>query len=243
VNAETLYILSLDTTSRHSSISVSRGDDVRVEYNFTSLDTLSTFLIPALEFVLKSVEMKPGDIDVYGVTTGPGLFTGIRVGLSALKGLLFGLGKPVVPVTTPRALAHKCLDMETGSTIIPLIDARRDEVYFAAYKRPGDAFEEIFPPRLISIGELPGNLDKVEAPYFIGSGADVHGARIEAWFGTGKIVSRSSFLAPETCKIAYREYLEGNYITDLQKLMPVYIRKPDAELNLHHKDTKTQKKQ
>ena len=242
MNAETLHILSLDTTSRHSSISVSRGDDVRVEYNFTSLDSLSTILIPALEFVLKSVDMKPGDIDVYGITTGPGLFTGIRVGLSALKGLLFGLGKPVVPVTTPRALAHKCMDMETGSTIIPLIDARRDEVYFAVYKRLDVTFEDISPPRLISIDDLPGNLDNVENLYFVGSGAEIHRAKIDARFGTGKIVSRSSFLAAETCKITYMEYLDGNYITDLQKLMPVYIRKPDAELNFRHKDTKTQKK-
>ncbi len=231
MNAEAVHILSLDTTSRHSSISVSLGNDVRAEYNFTSLDTLSATLIPALDFLLKSVDKKPGDIDVYGITTGPGLFTGIRVGMSALKGLLFGLDKPVVPVTTLYALAHKCPDIETGSTVIPLIDARRNEVYFAAYKRLDDTFEEISPPRLIPIDQLPGNLGPVENPHFIGSGAGVHGAKIEETFGAGKIISRSSFLAPETCKIAHKEYLEGNYITDLQKLMPVYIRKPDAELN------------
>lgn len=231
MSPEAPHILSLDTTTRHSSISVTRGDDVRVEYNFTSLDTLSSTLIPALDSVLKRVEMTPKDIDVYGITTGPGLFTGIRIGLSVLKGLLFGLGKPVVPVTTLKALAYKCLDKETGVTVIPLIDARRDEVYIAAYNRLADNFEEIIPPRLIPISQLPEILDAVENPCFIGSGSDVHGTLIEEKFGSGKIVSRSSFLAPETCRIAHKEYLEGHFLTDLQTLMPLYIRKPDAELN------------
>lgn len=232
MNAETVFSLSLDTTSRHSSIAVSRGDEVRVEYNFTSLDTLSATLIPALDFVLKCVDKTPADIDVYGITTGPGLFTGIRVGLATLKGLLFGLDKPVVPVTTPHALVTKCPDMETGSSIVPLIDARRNEVYFAVYNCLESAFEEIVPPRLIPMNELQENLDNVKNPSFIGCGSEVHRAKIEEIFGTGKIISRSPFLAAETCKIAHKEYLVGNHITDLQKLMPVYIRKPDAELNL-----------
>lgn len=234
MNTGTPLILSLDTTSGHSSISISRGDEIEIEYNVTIQDTLSVSLIPSLEFVMNSKGLKPGDIDIYGITTGPGLFTGIRVGLSTLKGILFSLEKPVVPVLTLKAAAYKCLDITDitdGLTIIPLLDARRNEVYMAAYHRRGNTLEEVIPPTLVHIDELPQAIDSIENPRFTGSGAGVHRQKIDEKFGTGKTIDRSPFLAPEVCKIAHGEFLAGNYIKDLRELLPVYIRKPDAEIN------------
>lgn len=227
----TPIILSLDTTSRHSSISISRGNEIEIEYNFTTLDTLSASLIPTLEFVMSSKGLKPGDIDVYGIATGPGLFTGIRVGLSILKGILFGLEKPVVPVLTLKAAAYKCLESIEGETIIPLLDARREEVYMAAYRCRGNTLEEVIPSCLVHIDELSQAVEKIANPYFTGNGIEVHRQKIEEKCGTGKTIDRSPFLAAEICKIAQDEFLSGNYIKDLRKLMPVYIRKPDAEMN------------
>ena len=227
----TPLILSLDTTSRHSSISISRGNDIEIEYNFTTLDTLSALLIPSLQFVMDSKEIKPADIDVYGIATGPGLFTGIRVGLSALKGILFGLEKPVVPVLTLKATAYKCLEVIEGQTIVSLLDARREEVYMAAYHCRGNSLEEVIPPSLVHIDDLPQVIDKVKNPYFTGSGIEVHRQRIEEKFGKGNTIKRSPFLSPEICKIAHQEFLASNYIKDLRELAPVYIRKPDAEIN------------
>jgi tRNA threonylcarbamoyladenosine biosynthesis protein TsaB len=231
VSTGTPLILSLDTTSRHSSISISRGDDIEIEYNFISMDTLSASLIPSLQFVMDSKEIKPADIDVYGIATGPGLFTGIRVGLSTLKGILFGLQKPVVPVLTVKATAYKCLEAMDGQTIISLLDARREEVYMAAYHCRGNTLEEVIPSCLVHIDELSQAVDKIENLYFIGSGVEIHREKIEEKFGTGKTIDRSLFLAPEICKIANREFLAGRYINDLRELTPVYIRKPDAEMN------------
>lgn len=230
------YILALDTASRHSSISLSRGDDIRFEYNFTPLNELSASLIPVIEFVLNNASITLEDIDVYGIGIGPGLFTGIRVGLSTLKGLLFGKNKPVVPVVTLKALAYKCMDIQPDFTIIPLIDARRDEVYMSGYNCFNREMKDIFSPQLIHINRLEEELYKynikIEALYFVGSGARVHQEMIIEKFNSGKIVDRSFFLASEICKIAYAQFLNGDYIEDLQQLMPAYIRKPDAEQNV-----------
>ena len=239
------YILALDTTSKHSSTAIFQEEKIRVEYNFSTQDKLSASLAPLMEFVLKSAGLTPDDIDVYGVGIGPGLFTGIRVGLSTLKGLLFGKNKPVVPVVTLKALAYKYIDIKPGFTIIPLIDARRDEVYFAGYNCLNYKMEEIIAPQLIHINRLEEKLYKykieIENLHFVGSGAEVHKEIIREEFNPDKIVDRSPFLASEICKIAYKRFLERDYIEDLQKLMPFYIRKSDAQQN-YNKSKKGRKK-
>lgn len=227
--SEHIHVLGIDTTSKHSSISIFRGDEILVEYNFTTLDGLSASLVPALEFVLRSAGLKLADIEVYGICIGPGLFTGIRVGMSTLKGLIFDQAKPVVPVLSLKALAYKYI--KSDFTIIPLIDARRDEVYIAGYNFLEKKIKEIIPPQLIVIDRLPETLAQIENVHFVGSGAEVHKELIKKTYHSSKIFYRSSFLASEICRIAYFQFLKNEYITDLQQLLPFYIRKPDAEIN------------
>jgi tRNA threonylcarbamoyladenosine biosynthesis protein TsaB len=228
---EAIHVLGVDTTSKHSSISIFRGEEILVEYNFTTLDGLSASLVPALEFVLRSAGLKLSDIDVYGICIGPGLFTGIRVGMATLKGLIFDQVKPVVPVLSLKALAYKYI--KSDFTIIPLIDARRGEVYIAGYNFLEKKIKEIISPQLTVIDLLPGIIEKEKIAniHFIGSGAEVHKDFIKKNYHASKLFYRSSFLASEICKIAYQQYLNNEYITDLQMLLPFYIRKPDAEIN------------
>jgi len=75
-----MNLLCFDTTSRDASIAVLRDDEIVLEYNFSSRDDLSAMLIPSLEFLLRSLGVKVAQIDLFGVSVGPGLFTGIRVG-------------------------------------------------------------------------------------------------------------------------------------------------------------------
>ena len=222
-------ILSLDTTSKFASISVANGEEVQLEYNFATRDELSVSLIPSLEFVLNSASLKLGDIDVFGIGVGPGLFTGIRVGLATLKGLLLAEPRPVVPVITLEALAYKYVD--PVFTTAALIDARRDEVFMAVYRFSASQrqMEEVTAPELLPIRQLPERLQPLEPFHFVGSGAEAHKAYIKKNFNQSKIHQRSCFLASEICKIAYRGCLKKTYLTDLQQLVPFYIRKPDAE--------------
>ncbi len=233
-------IFALDTTSKYASIAIFDGDQIALEYNFTAHDTLSATLIPAVKWTLNSLGLKPADIDVYGIAIGPGLFTGIRVGLSALKGILFQMDKPVVPVSNLEALATKHL--EKGITLAPMIDARREEIYISAYQHSlqhssqESPFREIVAPCLLPVRELHRVKESLPPQeerelHFIGSGAEVYMDRIKDVFPHAKTWKRSPFLAPEIGQITAREFSRGNYLTDLQDLMPLYIRKPDAEVN------------
>jgi tRNA threonylcarbamoyladenosine biosynthesis protein TsaB len=224
-------ILSIDSTSKFASISVAKKEEIQLEYNFATRDELSVSLIPSIEFVLNSMGLKLNDIDVFGVGVGPGLFTGIRVGLAALKGLLLAEPKPVVPVITLKALAYKYID--PAFTTVSMIDARRNQVYLAAYqfsRAPGQ-LEEVIPPELLSLQQIKERLQFPGPFNFVGSGAEVYKTFLKENFKKSNIHQRSFFLASEICKIAYHSFLEKDYIIDLQKLMPVYIRKPDAEEN------------
>lgn len=219
-------VLSFDTTSGYASISISYGEQIIIEHNFITQNNLASTLVPAIEFVLNSVRLRISDIDVFGIGIGPGLFTGIRVGLSTLKGLIFKEMKPVVPVITLKALAYKSFD--SNSTIISLIDAKRDEVYIAGYNFINNNVKEVIAPDCVHIHELKTILKEVQNFNFIGSGAEVYGKFIKKNLKKSKIFHRSPFLSSEICRIAFNEYKRKNYINDLKKLLPLYIRRPDA---------------
>jgi tRNA threonylcarbamoyladenosine biosynthesis protein TsaB len=227
-------ILSLDTSSKFASISVAKDHEIQLEYNFATRDELSATLIPSIEFVLNSSSLKLSDINVFGIGVGPGLFTGIRVGLATLKGLILAEPKPVIPVITLEALAYKHIDPTL--TTVSIIDARRDEVYLAAYRfSPGQGqIETIIPPGLFSIHRLKELLEPLGHIHFVGSGAETYRSFLKQNFKHSKIRQRSFFLASEICKIVYDNYLKKENLTDLQQLLPFYIRKPDAEQNFPH---------
>jgi len=91
--------------------------------------------------------------------------------------------------------------------------------------------EQIIPPGLLSIHQLKERLEPLDKFNFVGSGAEVYKSFIKENFKQSKVYQCSFFLASEICKIAYHNYLKKRYITDLQQLKPIYIRKPDAEQN------------
>lgn len=224
------FILSIDTSSHNSSISVLEDENILTEFNFTSSKNLSATLIPNIDFILGNLNLTISEIDIFGIASGPGFFTGIRVGLSTLKGLLFDRKTPIVPVTALKALSLKA---STGqSAITPLIDARRNEVYTATYSFHTGKTEEKIPPSLVTLNSLKDTLKGIREYIFIGSGAEVHREYLSENFNNCSIIERSPYLSSEIGQIALEEYREGRFITDLSELIPLYIRKPDAEKNL-----------
>jgi tRNA threonylcarbamoyladenosine biosynthesis protein TsaB len=225
-----MNLLCFDTTSRDASIAVLRDEEVVLEYNFSSRDNLSALLIPSLEFLMRSLAMEISQIDVFGVAVGPGLFTGIRVGLATLKGLNFSGAKPMVGVNTLEALACKFAD--TKKTIVSLIDARKGEVFVGCYRFEDGKMSELLPPALEKVSAMVPLLAPFADSVFVGSGAENHSDFLKKAFPGSRILYRSNFLASEIGKIALRRFRDRKYVTDLQQLLPFYIRRPDAESNL-----------
>ena len=207
-----------------------RDEEIVLEYNFSSRDNLSAMMIPSLEFLLRSLGMNISQIDVFGVAVGPGLFTGIRIGLATLKGMNFAAGKPMVGVNTLEALACKFADSKKN--IVALIDARKGEAYLGCYNFVDGEMNILVPPCLLPVSALESLLAPFADKVFVGSGAECHGDFLKSTFPESQTLYRSNFLASEIGKIALRRFRCRQYTTDLQELLPFYIRRPDAESNL-----------
>ena len=232
-----MNLLCFDTSSRDASIAVLRDDEVVLEYNFSSRADLSAMLIPSLEFLLRSLDLDARQVDLFGVCLGPGLFTGIRVGLATLKGLDFTGNRPVVGVNALEALA--CKFAGTGHTVVPLIDARKGEAYIGAYRfdapEAGGGMVELLAPCLLRVADAVPVLESFPDTIFVGNGAENHGELLRRAFPDGRILYRSNFLATEIGRIALERFRQGRFVTDLQQLHPLYIRKPDAESSRERK--------
>jgi tRNA threonylcarbamoyladenosine biosynthesis protein TsaB len=126
-------------------------------------------LLPALEKILLLTGITMDQIDLLACTTGPGSFTGVRIGVSTVKGLALATGRPIVGISTLEALAMNAFP--SPGLICPLLDARRDQVYAGLYRMGPDGFPEIVTPdRLTDIAQLIRDLPAGEVD-LIGDGA------------------------------------------------------------------------
>ncbi len=223
-----MKLLALDTSSSHSSLAVLEGGEILLEYNVASADQLSVTLIPGLEFTLKSIRLPLDEIDLFAISVGPGQFTGIRIGIATLKGLLLGSTRPVVAVSSLAAIAAKF--PEAGRPVVSLIDARRGEIYLAVYRFADSLPVAQIAPCLTTPDQLPELLAGLDTPpLFTGSGADTYASLLRERFPGCRVAYRSPFLAGEIGRIAQGEHAQGRFLTGARDLMPLYLRLPDAK--------------
>jgi tRNA threonylcarbamoyladenosine biosynthesis protein TsaB len=126
-------ILALDTTHEYGSLALARGDELVEEWPLHEPSGFSRALYGHLEALLARHSLSPADIDCWAAASGPGSFTGVRVGLACIKGLAEALGKPAVAVSNLEALA-RCGTSPLRGVVL---DARRDEIYGAVYDASG----------------------------------------------------------------------------------------------------------
>ena len=126
------YILNIETATKNCSVSISKDGETIFckeisELGYSHAEMLHVFI----EEVLKEAKISIQDLDAVAVSQGPGSYTGLRIGVSAAKGLCYALEIPLISIDTLAVLAHKCT--ATDGLIIPMIDARRMEVYSAVF--------------------------------------------------------------------------------------------------------------
>lgn len=128
-----MKILGLDSSGLVASVAVVEDDTLIAEYTMNYKKTHSQTLLPMLDEIKKAVELELDSIDAIAVAQGPGSFTGLRIGSATAKGLGLALDKPLVGVSTLEALAYNLFATGEDWLICPIMDARRKQVYTAAY--------------------------------------------------------------------------------------------------------------
>ncbi len=131
-----MHVLAVDTTTARGSLAVLGEDGVLAEVRVATASGHSRWLLAAVEAVLGGLGLQAADLDVFAVTTGPGSFTGLRVGLSSVQGLAIASGGRCVGVSALDVLAAAAAGR--GEAIIPLMDAFRDEVYWGVHGADGE---------------------------------------------------------------------------------------------------------
>ncbi len=193
-------ILALDTTHECGSLALLRGDETFEEVAMHAPKGFAHILYGHLGALLERHAVKPIDIDCFAAASGPGSFTGVRVGLACIKGLAEAAGKPAAGVSNLHALAS----LGRGPLRAPVIDARRGEIYGAVYDDRG----------VLVMPEIVARLD--EWRLTLPPGAEI----VE--------LSGAMPLAGAIARIALAQFLRGE-AGDPAALDANYVRRPDAE--------------
>lgn len=133
-----MLTLAFDTSSKTASVSVLRDQTILYDTIINKGLNHSEVLLPAIDEALRQLNIKMAEIDLYACTLGPGSFTGLRIGISTLKGFMLATGKPAAGVSSLSALALNA--DQKGSIICPVMDAGRGQVYLAYYQYDKNGF-------------------------------------------------------------------------------------------------------
>ncbi|MBR5218970.1 MAG: tRNA (adenosine(37)-N6)-threonylcarbamoyltransferase complex dimerization subunit type 1 TsaB [Clostridia bacterium] len=218
-----MNILAIDTSALTATAAILSDDTLLGEISTTTKLTHSQTIMPMIDELLKKVSLDISDIDLFACSQGPGSFTGLRIGIGTIKGLAYGLGKPVVGVSTLEALAHNI--SYTDFTIAPIMDARRGQVYNALYHYNRGRLDCFCEPRALSLEELCGEL--AEKTIFVGDGVKVHREKITELLGEKALFAPPQHQLQRAGSVAYAAL--GKMPIDAAELTAVYLRKPQAE--------------
>lgn len=221
-----MHILAVDTATEVCGVAVAADGHVLAALAVSRGRTHTRVLMEGIRAVLDIVRLDMGMVDAFAVTQGPGSFTGLRIGISTVKGLALATQKPLVGVSTLSVLAHQA--PEGTPWVCPMIDARRQQVYWSLYRRRGNDLVRVLPEQ---VGAPPDVAAHVDGPcLFIGNGAHLHGPMLRErladwalWAGA----ETNTILPAAVVRLAWRRLQQGAQ-EDVHRFAPVYLRKPDA---------------
>jgi len=229
-----MKILGLDSSGLSASVAVVEGDVLLAESTMDDRKTHSQTLLPMLEELRHRLELDLSTIDAIAISSGPGSFTGLRIGSATAKGLGLALDKPLVEVPTLEGLAWNLYG--TDRIVCPLMDARRNQVYTAAYRfvPEGERFglQTVIPQMPADIGEMLEKLNGLGSDViFLGDGVPVYyeviSARCRVRYGLAP-AGNNRQRAASIAALGAVYYAQGRTVTAAQH-HPEYLRKSQAE--------------
>ncbi|MFD2542519.1 tRNA (adenosine(37)-N6)-threonylcarbamoyltransferase complex dimerization subunit type 1 TsaB [Lacinutrix gracilariae] len=211
-------ILNIETATTNCSVSLSKeGETFALQEDNSKQYSHAERLHVYIETLLKQNNLQPTDLDAIAVSKGPGSYTGLRIGVSAAKGLCFALDKPLISVSTLEALARQ-VKAEEG-VIVPMLDARRMEVYSAVFDANYNIVREI-EAQILDEQSFASYLEKGKV-YFVGNGVEKTKTLItheNAVFIEDKLPS-----ANEMSVIAFNKYQKKD-LEDVAYFEPYYLK-------------------
>lgn len=225
-----MKILTLDTSSIVASVAIGDEEKLIAEYTINHKKTHSQKLLPMIEEVLERCELKTKDIDLFGVSLGPGSFTGLRIGITTVKVMAQALNKPVVGVSSLEGLAYNIPFFD--GLICPIIDAQRESVYSAIYSWEGDKLNTVKQGDVLEVKDLLKHVkDLNKKTIFLGDGLNRFKDQIQEELPSISIFPNSSLVLPRASSILeiVRSKSKQGLVSEAKDILPIYMRKSQAE--------------
>jgi len=222
-----MKILGIDTSTMMGAVGIVDDDSLIAELRTNIELTHSERLMMHIDSLLKSAHLTLADIDGFSVTLGPGSFTGLRIGITAVKAMAYATGKPIAGVQTLDVLADNL--PYAKYQVCPILDARKKQVYAAIYKSTDTKRLTLMPGSVMTPEELA---EKIEEPtIFLGEGAYVYREFFEGRLCCQAVFAPKSAGYPSGAAVAFRglKDIQAGRVADPMSLVPSYIRKSDAE--------------
>ena len=228
-----MLLLGIDTSSQAATAALAKDGAIICEYTLNQKKTHSAQLLPMIEQMLKASGYEFSDIDAFACGVGPGSFTGVRIGVTTVKGFAQALNKPVIAADSLETLAFGCTPFD--GTIVSAVFARVDEVFCAAYEHNENGLIAKIAPAVMTIDELLESLPD-EKCLFVGDGAVMHKHLIKEKMGAKayfagerqNIISAANLalLCGNRAEIDFKRYDE---------ISPLYLRVSQAEREYEEK--------
>lgn len=231
-----MKILAIDTSTTSGSIALVDSGKVIKTKEEKYVEAHAKWLMRAVEALFYEAGRSIDEIDLIAIAVGPGSFTGLRIGVSTVKGLAWASNKPIVGVSTLRALAMNI--RERPALICPVLDARKKQVYAALYRASaanGD-FEEVMGDRAITPALLCEEIaqrsaGKGEAPVFLGGGLNEYREIIVSGVPKAEFAPQDEWLI-RAVNIALLVELGNAEPISAHNLVPLYRRRSEAEIKV-----------
>lgn len=227
-----MKVLGIDTSGLVASVAIVEENQLLSEFTINYKKTHSQTLMPMMNDMFQACGIQTSDMDAIAVASGPGSFTGLRIGAATAKGMAQGLKKPLIGIPTLDGLANNVYHA-SHFLICPIMDARRNQVYTASYKRQNGQLKRLTDYRAIPIEQLLQEVQQQEDPIlFLGDGVDVYQEIIKKtlptnsyqWVHTSNNRQRAATIASLGMQLV-KEGKTQNYM----EFVPFYLRPSQAE--------------
>lgn len=222
-----MKLLAIDTSGPVAGCAVMDDGKVTCLIEMNQGLTHSETIMPAVDEALSASNLTCADMDCFVSVAGPGSFTGVRLGVCAVKGLAHAVGKPCARVNALETLAMNYYGFD--GLCCPILDARRGQVYCAAYDMKDGLPAEIIAPDARPLTDFMAMLPSGRRLSFVGDGVPVHGSKVKETLGNRAILAPVNLMhlrADAACVLA--EARQNEWMPPHQ-LTPIYLRAPQAE--------------
>lgn len=231
-----MKILALDSSGLVASVAIVTENELLAEYTVNYKKTHSQTLLPMLDEIVTMIGLELSEIDAIAISSGPGSFTGLRIGSATAKGLGYALDKPIIAVPTLDALAYNLYG--TDKIICPIMDARREQVYTGLYEFDNNDFKVVMESSVTGISDIIKEINNINREViFVGDAVPIYKEIIK-----NNINTPFSFSPPHLSRQRAGavgslsvEYYRGNKTETSFEHAPVYLRLSQAERELKEK--------